>query len=100
MLFRIAANTEEGTHLMDIELKDRAEGPYYLQIRRQVESHIRAGQLPSGAALPSPAALAQKLSIDRGEVQRAYFELEHAGLVRKSVGKDFLGKEKTTYTVA
>jgi len=84
---------------MDIQLKDRTEGPYYLQIRQQVESLIRDKQLKAGDALPSPASLANKLSIDRGEVQRAYFELEHTGLVTKTVAKDFLGKDKTTYTV-
>lgn len=84
---------------MDIRLKDRTEGPHYLQIRQQVESLIRDKQLAAGDALPSPASLASKLSIDKGEVQRAYFELEHAGLVTKVSGRDFLGKEKTTYTV-
>lgn len=84
---------------MDIQLKDRSEGPHYLQIRTQVEALIRERALAPGDSLPSPASLANKLSIDRGEVQRAYFELEHAGLVSKSVTKDFLGKEKTTYTV-
>ena len=84
---------------MDIRLKDRAEGPHYLQIRRQIEALIRERRLAPGDALPSPASLASKLSIDRGEVQRAYFELEHAGLVTRSTGRDFLGKEKVTYTV-
>jgi DNA-binding transcriptional regulator YhcF (GntR family) len=84
---------------MDIQLKDRTEGPYYLQIRLQVESLIHDKQLNSGDALPSTASLANKLSIDRGEVQRAYFELEHAGLVTKTIARDFLGKEKVTYTV-
>ena len=84
---------------MDIRLEDRAEGPHYLQIRQQVETLIRDKQLAPGDALPSPASLATKLSIDKGEVQRAYFELEHAGLITKKTGKDFLGKEKTTYTV-
>jgi GntR family transcriptional regulator len=84
---------------MDIQLKDRSEGPHYLQIRTQVETLIRDKRLAPGDALPSPASLANKLSIDRGEVQRAYFELEHSGLVAKTVAKDFLGKEKTTYTV-
>ena len=84
---------------MDIHLKDRSEGPHYLQIRRQVEALIGDRQLSAGDTLPSPASLAAKLSIDKGEVQRAYFELEHAGLVTKKTGKDFLGKEKTTYTV-
>ena len=85
---------------MDIRLKDRAEGgPHYLQIRQQLETLIRERQLAPGDALPSPASLAGKLSIDKGEVQRAYFELEHTGLVTKKTAKDFLGKEKTTYTV-
>ncbi len=84
---------------MNIELKDRSEGPYYLQVRTQIESLIRDRKVAAGDTLPSPAQLAQKLSIDRGEVQRAYFELEQAGLVSKSVGRDFLGKEKVTYVV-
>jgi len=85
---------------MDIRLKDRAEGgPHYLQIREQIEALIRERHLAPGDTLPSPASLAGKLSIDKGEVQRAYFELEHVGLVTKKTGKDFLGKEKTTYTV-
>ena len=84
---------------MDIRLKDRTEGPHYLQIRQQVEALIRDKQLAPGDTLPSPASLATKLSIDQGEVQRAYFELEHAGLVTRKTGKDFLGKEKTTYTI-
>lgn len=85
---------------MDIELKDRTEGPYYLQVRTQIEAQIRERKVAAGDALPSPAQLAQKLSIDRGEVQRAYFELEQAGLVSRRVGRDFLGKEKVTYTVS
>jgi DNA-binding transcriptional regulator YhcF (GntR family) len=84
---------------MDIRLKDRTEGPHYLQIRQQFEALIRERRLAPGDALPSPASLAAKLSIDKGEVQRAYFELEHAGLVTKTTGRDFLGKEKTTYAV-
>lgn len=85
--------------MLDIQLKESAEGPVYLQLRRQIEERIRDRRLGAGEALPSPAALAQRLSVDRGEVQRAYFELEHYGLVTKAVSKDFLGKEKVTYTV-
>jgi DNA-binding transcriptional regulator YhcF (GntR family) len=85
---------------MDIQLTDRvAGGPHYLQVRRQIEAHIGERRLNSGDALPSPASLAGKLSIDKGEVQRAYFELEQAGLVQKKVEKNFLGGEKITYTV-
>ena len=84
---------------MDIKLAPTSEGPIYLQIRRQIESSIRDKQLAAGDTLPSPASLASRLSVDRGEVQRAYFELEHAGLVTKTAAKDFLGKEKVTYMV-
>jgi len=84
---------------MNIELKDASHGPVYAQVREQIESQIRNGQIPSGEVLASPTALAQQLAVDRGEIQRAYFELEHAGVVIKQSGKDFLGKPKVTYRV-
>ena len=85
---------------MDIELKDSSHGPVYAQIREQIQNQILAKQLVAGEALPSPATLAHQLSVDRGEIQRAYFELEHTGLVKKETAKDFLGQQKTTYRVA
>ncbi|MBA3355490.1 MAG: GntR family transcriptional regulator [Pyrinomonadaceae bacterium] len=85
---------------MNIELKDNSHGPVYAQVRQEIESQIQGKQIASGEALPSPATLAKKLSVDRGEIQRAYFELERAGLVKKETGKDFLGQAKTTYRVA
>jgi DNA-binding transcriptional regulator YhcF (GntR family) len=85
---------------MNIELKDHSHGPVYAQVRQEIERQIQGKHVISGEALPSPAALAKKLSVDRGEIQRAYFELERAGLVNKEVGKDFLGQAKTTYRVA
>jgi len=85
---------------MNIELKDSSHGPVYAQVRQEIESQIQGNQIASGEALPSPGMLAKKLSVDRGEIQRAYFELERAGLVKKETGKDFLGQAKTTYRVA
>jgi GntR family transcriptional regulator len=84
---------------MNIELKDLSHGPIYAQVRQQIESQIRSGELAAGETLPSLASLAQKLAVDRGEIQRAYFELEHAGVVLKETGKDFLGKTRSTYRV-
>ena len=85
---------------LNIQIGDRATaGPVYAQVREQLETHIRDKTFAPGEALPAPAALAQKLSVDKGEIQRAYFELERAGLVTKKTGRDFLGKEKTTYLV-
>ena len=82
---------------MNIELKGRS--PVYLQVREQIEAHIRNNTVKSGDSLPSPAALAKKLSVDKGEIQRAYFELERLGLITKQTGKDFLGKPKVDFRV-
>jgi DNA-binding transcriptional regulator YhcF (GntR family) len=83
---------------MNIELKDLSFNPVYLQVRDQIEAQIRTKAVNSGDSLPSPASLAQKLSVDKGEIQRAYFELEQSGLVKKQTGKDFLGQPRNTYT--
>jgi DNA-binding transcriptional regulator YhcF (GntR family) len=85
---------------MNIELKAASHSPIYMQVRQQIETQIQSKQISSGEPLPSPVALAQKLSVDKGEIQRAYFELEQAGLLKKQSGKDFLGKPKVSYFVA
>lgn len=85
---------------MNIELKDRSHSPVYKQVREQIETQIHNKTVASGESLPSPAALAQQLSVDKGEIQRAYFELETLGLINKDTGKDFLGKPKIVYRVA
>lgn len=84
---------------MNIQLQALSKGPVYLQVREQIENQIANKTLASGQMLPSPGVLAQKLSVDKGEIQRAYFELELAGLITKQTGKDFLGHAKTTYRV-
>ncbi|HEX8142548.1 MAG TPA: GntR family transcriptional regulator [Pyrinomonadaceae bacterium] len=84
---------------MEIKLEDVTIAPIYAQVRQQIETHIRNKELAAGDALPSPAALAQKLSVDKGEIQRAYYELERSGLIKKMTARDFLGKEKVTYKV-
>ena len=86
--------------ILEIQIGDREQGPVYAQVRDQIEARIRNQQLASGEQLPSPARLAQKLSVDTGEVQRAYYELERNGLLKKKTGKDFLGQDKVTYTVS
>ena len=84
---------------MNIELKDGSHGPVYAQVKQQIESQISNQTVRSGESLPSPAALAQRLSVDKGEIQRAYFELEQLGLITKHAGKDFLGKPKIDYRI-
>lgn len=85
---------------MNITLQDLSKGPVYAQVREQIETQISSKAVASGDALPSTGALAQKLAVDKGEIQRAYFELERSGLITKETGKDFLGHAKTTYRVA
>jgi GntR family transcriptional regulator len=85
---------------MNIELKELSQGPVYAQVREQIEAQIKNKAVGSGETLPAPATLAQKLSVDKGEIQRAYYELELSGLITKQTGKDFLGHAKTTYRVA
>jgi GntR family transcriptional regulator len=84
---------------MDITIEDLTKGPVYLQVRQQIEAQISSKAVAAGEALPSPNVLAKKLSVDKGEIQRAYFELERSGLINKETGKDFLGHAKTTYRV-
>ena len=84
---------------MNITLQDLSKGPVYAQVREQIETQIRNKVVASGETLPGTATLARKLSVDKGEIQRAYFELERAGLITKHTGKDFLGQAKTTYRV-
>lgn len=83
---------------MNIELQHLSHNPVYAQVREQIEAQIRSKEIESGETLPSPAALAHKLSVSKGEIQRAYFELEQSGLVKRETGKDFLGKPKVTYS--
>lgn len=85
---------------MNIELKDTSHGPIYAQVRDEIQRLIRVGQLTGGEQLPSPASLAADLSVDRGEVQRAYYELERDGVLMKESSNDFLGKPRITYRVA
>ena len=84
---------------MNIELKDLSHNPVYAQVREQIEAQIKSQTVSSGDSLPSPTSLASKLSVDKGEIQRAYFELEQSGLIKKLTGKDFLGKPKVEYRV-
>ncbi|MGE9808578.1 MULTISPECIES: GntR family transcriptional regulator [unclassified Janibacter] len=67
--------------------------PPYEQIRAQVAGHIRAGALHAGDRLPTVRSLAADLGVAVGTVQRAYRELEAAGLVttRRRAGTTVAG---------
>lgn len=82
-----------------IALKESSAGPVYAQVRDQLQEYIRNKEIPSGESLPAPAQLAQRLAVDRGEIQRAYFELEQYGLIKKTTGKGFLDSVAVKYVV-
>ena len=73
---------------MQINLNSPTGGPIYAQVRDQISELITSKQIVNGEPLPSPSILAQKLSVDRGEIQRAYYELERSGVLEKRKGKD------------
>ena len=84
---------------MEIKLQEATAGPVYAQVRDQIEAQIKSGALSPGTLLQAPAALAHRLATDTGEIHRAYYELVQSGLVTSRATRDFLGKEKTVYTV-
>lgn len=60
--------------------------PLHDQVREEIESQIRSGDLPPGARLQSERDLAELLGVSRVTVRRALDELERQGLVRAAPG--------------
>jgi GntR family transcriptional regulator / MocR family aminotransferase len=71
-------------------LLDRtAATPLHRQIRRQIESAIRAGAM-EGARLPSSRTLARLLGVSRNTVLTAYDELAADGFIQGRRGASML----------
>ena len=86
---------------MDIKVQDTAgHGPVYEQIRSQIAAMIESGELAKGVEEPKPHVIASQCGVDRGEVQRAYFELEQSGLIVSRKSKNFLGETSLVFRVA
>lgn len=62
--------------------------PAYLQIVRQVKQALRLGMLNVGDKLPTVKQVVAEIAINPNTVMKAYWELEHEGLVegRQGVG--------------
>lgn len=69
-----------------IALDPHATAPMYRQLYDALRLAILAGQLPSGARLPSTRALAHELAISRNTVLDAYAQLLAEGYVEGQVG--------------
>jgi GntR family transcriptional regulator len=74
--------------MTDVSVDLRSPTPAYEQIRSQVAGLVAVGVLGPGDRLPTSRDLARDLGIAVGTVQRAYRELEAAGVVtsRRRVG--------------
>jgi len=72
---------------MRIIIDKNSSAPVYIQIFKQVQQQIIAGDLLPGFRLPSERKLAQSLGINRSTVLNAYRELKAEGLVGSHVGQ-------------
>lgn len=64
---------------MRLTLDSRA--PVYIQVMEYFKVQIASGELEKGAEIPSRRELANTLKINPNTVQRAYKEMEEAGLI-------------------
>ena len=68
--------------------------PIYEQIIEQTELMIASGVLKPGDQLPSVRALSQMLSANPNTLQKAYTELERAGITMSAPGNGrFIGQD-------
>ncbi|WHP18468.1 GntR family transcriptional regulator [Cellulomonas sp. ES6] len=84
--------------MTELRVDVSAATPVYEQIRAQVAGLVALGTLTPGERLPASRDLARDLGIAVGTVQRAYRELEAAGVVtsRRRVGTVVAGPEAGT----
>ncbi len=66
--------------------KDTFE-PFYFQIQRQLEEHIRSGKFTSGSPLPGEAELARIFGVSRMTARQALQELTADGLAYREQGR-------------
>ena len=72
---------------MDIVISNASEKPIYEQITTQLKDAILAGDLQTGAALPSIRTLANQLHVSVITTKRAYADLESQGFIDTVQGK-------------
>ncbi len=70
--------------------------PIYLQIADGIRAAIAAGVYRSGEVLPSLRVMATELHVNPNTVQRAYDELERAGVIYSQRGRGLFVAERGT----
>ena len=83
-----------------ITLDFRSDEALYLQIARQVEQLVAAGELKLGDQLPTVRELATELRINFNTVSRAYHLLDEARLISTQRGRGtYIWEEPTEETM-
>jgi len=79
---------EHGRQSISFHLNATSGVPAYLQLIAQVKGALRMGNLAVGDKLPSVKEVVAEVAINPNTVMKAYWELEHEGLVegRQGVG--------------
>jgi len=70
----------------DLVLYPESPMPLYLQLARELRAHVSRSQLPAGALLPSVPVLAERLSLSRDTVNKAYELLRDVGTIKARRG--------------
>ena len=70
-----------------ITLDYQSKDPIYLQIKNRIAELVMLGVYPPGTQLPSVRSLAGELGINPNTIQKAYQELETAGITCSVSGK-------------
>ena len=73
--------------MIPITLNSRDPRPIYLQVKESLRQLIIGGVLTPESKLPSVREIAGTLAINPNTIQRAYRELEQAGLIATVAGK-------------
>ncbi len=70
-----------------IKLDLQSRTPIYMQLKQRISELILLGEFATDAPLPSVRALARELGINPNTIQKAYQELESAGVIYSVAGK-------------
>src|SRR6266542_739168 len=66
---------------------DLADGKTSIEIERLIEQHIRKGEYPPGAQLPTVRELALSIGVNKNTVVRAYQALKRKGYLQLIRGR-------------
>ena len=83
-----------------ITLNYQSKDPIYLQIKNRIAELVLLGVYPPGTQLPSVRSLASELGINPNTIQKAYQELETAGITCSVSGKgSFVAQTQNAQTI-